>query len=243
MKSILCLAVVFSAAFVSAGETLYFESATGGETTRVVLYLEGQEVSGRQTWEIPDTHGTEGSLKGRREDGGILRLVHRYTIEGSDQAEEVVYKLDERGLLLGEGELIEDRDGVLRLKDPGKVKFTKTLARVQVSEPAPGSPERKEIMEAMRGPISAYIGGRVRFTGEVQTHGGWGIFNGDVATEDGKAPVDPDAAFALEMDFLALLKKDPEGRWQMLDWGFSGDTGVSDEFRAGYVSIPWVLLP
>ena len=64
-----------------------------------------------------------------------------------------------------------------------------------------------------------------------------------MATADGKAPTDPDAAFALEMDFLALLKKDPEGRWQMLDWGFSGDTGVSDEFRSAYGAVPWVLLP
>ncbi|MCB1207289.1 MAG: hypothetical protein KDN18_23760 [Verrucomicrobiae bacterium] len=243
MKSILGLGFLLSTFFASAGETLYFESVTGNETTRVVLYFEGKEVSGMQTWEIPDTHGTQGSLKGRQEDGGILRLVHRYTIEGSDQAEEVIYKLDERGLLIGEGELAEDRDGVLRLMDPGKVKFTKTLGRVQVSEPAPGSPERKEIMEAMRGPISAYIGNRVQFTGEVQTYRGWGIFSGDVATADGKAPADPDAAFALEMDFLALLKKDPEGRWQMLDWGFSGDTGVSDEFRSAYGAVPWVLLP
>ncbi len=110
MKTLLCFLALFSFAFASAEETLYFESATKEETTRIVLYLSEGEVSGYQSWEVPEAHGTRGSLEGTLGDDGILRLVHRYTIEGADQAEEVVYKLDESGLLIGEGELVEDRD-------------------------------------------------------------------------------------------------------------------------------------
>jgi hypothetical protein len=243
VKTLLCFLALFSFAFASAEETLYFESATKEETTRIVLYLSEGEVSGYQSWEVPEAHGTRGSLEGTLGDDGILRLVHRYTIEGADQAEEVVYKLDESGLLIGEGELVEDRDGLLRLKDPDKVKFTGKLSPVVVDDVAPGSPERKEIMESMRGPISAFIGSKVQFTGEVKTFGGWATFSGNVATADGARPKDEDAAFALELDFLALLKQDPDGRWQMLDWGFSGDISVREEFRGKYPGLPWVLVP
>lgn len=243
VKTLLRFLVLFSFVSASAEETLYFESATKEETTRIVLYLSEGEVSGFQTWEVPGAHGTRGSLEGTLGKDGVLRLVHRYVIEGADQAEEVVCKLDESGLMIGEGELVEDRDGLLRLKDPDKVKFTRKLAPVPVVDVAAGSPERKEIMETMRGPISAYIGSKVQFTGEVKTFGGWGTFNGNVATADGAPPKDEAAAFALELDFLALLKQDPDGHWQMLDWGFSGDISVHEEFRGNYPGLPWVLVP
>lgn len=243
MRFFLLLVAGLLGSLISAGDTLYFEGENDGGTTRIILEIEGDEVSGLQAWDVPEAHGTRGSLKGKREEGGILRLVHRYTIEGSDQAEAVVYKLADGGLLIGEGELKEDRDEVLRLRDPGSVKFTRKLAPVVVSKPAPGTPERKEIMDVMRGPISAYIGSRVKFTGEVRTCRGWGVFSGDVATEDGKRVTDPDASFSLELDYLALLKKDPDGHWQMLDWGFSGDIGVYESFQADYPGVPWFLLP
>lgn len=243
MKTLLGLLALLPAALTFAGDSRYFEVVDDEGATRVILNIEGKEVTGLQAWEVPDMHVARGSLKGTVEEGGILRLLYRYTIEGSDQAEEVIYKLADDGLLIGEGELKEDRGGVLRLKDPTKVEFKQKLAPVTVSEPAAGTPERKEIMDAMRGPISAYIGSKVKFTGEVQTCRGWGVFSGDVATEDGKKPADPDASFALEMDYLALLKKDPDGRWQMLDWGFSGDIGVYESFRDDYPAAPWFLLP
>ena len=226
-----------------AGETLFFELATPEETTRVSLSIEGDAVNGIQTWEVPDAHGTIGSLEGMLGEGGILRLRHDYTIEGSDQSEEVIYRLEGDTLLLGEGELVETKGGLLKLKDPSAVEFTKTLARVEVEEPKPGSPARGEIMDAMGGPISAYVGKVVEFTGGVSAYEGWALFSGNVAPGDGKAPDDAEAAFALDLDFLALLKKDPEGRWQMLFWGFSGDIGARDEALGKFPQVPWVLLP
>ena len=226
-----------------AGESFFFELATPGETTRVALYLDGEVVSGTQTWEVPDAHGTIGSLEGKAGENGLLRMRHDYTIEGADQSEEVIYKIEGDTLLLGEGELVESDGGLLKLKDPSKVEFTKVLKRVRPGKPEPGTPERKEIMESMRGPISAYIGKAVEFTGEVSTYQGWALFSGNVAPKDGKAPEDSDTSFALDLDFSALLKKDPDGHWQMLDWGFSGDIGVIDSFRENFPSVPWVLLP
>jgi hypothetical protein len=39
-----------------------------------------------------------------------------------------------------------------------------------------------------------------------------------------------------------LLKKDPEGAWQVLHWGFAGDIGVHEEAREKYAKAPWVLF-
>lgn len=243
MKRPLFSLLLLAPALSLGGESLFFELATPEETTRVSLYLDGEDVSGIRTWVVPEAHGTQGSLEGKIGEGGLLNLRHEYVIEGADQSEEVIYKLQGDSLLLGEGELVESDGGILKLKNPSRVVFSKTLKRVRVDEPQPGSPERKEIMDGMRGPISAYIGTAVEFTGGVSAYQGWAVFSGNVATKDGKEPADPDAAFALEMDFAALLKKDPEGRWQMLDWGFSGDIGVYDSFREKFSAVPWALLP
>lgn len=243
MKRPLLTLFFLAPALSFAGEMLFFELATPEETTRVSLFIEGEDVGGIQTWEVPDAHGTRGSLEGKAGEGGLLRLRHDYVIEGADQSEEVIYKLEGDTLLLGEGELVETNGGLLKLKDPAKVEFTKALKRIEVEHPEPGTPDRKQIMEAMRGPVSAYIGKAVEFTGEVSAHQGWALFSGNVAPKDGKAPSDPDAQFSLELDFAALLKKDSEGRWQMLDWGFSGDISVRESFRENFSSVPWVLLP
>lgn len=242
MRRPLLSLLLLAPALSPAGDRLFFELATPREITRVSLFIDGEEVRGTQTWEVPDAHGTQGSLEGKAGEGGLLRLRHDYVIEGADQSEEVVYKLQGDTLLLGEGELVESDGGLLKLKDPSKVEFTKTLKRVEVEGPQPGSPERKEIMDAMRGPVSAYVGKAVEFTGEVSTYQGWALFNGNVATKDGKAPADDNAKFDLELDFLSLLKKDPEGRWQVLYWGFSGDIGAREEALSEFPQVPWVIL-
>lgn len=234
--------LVLLMAVPAVADTLYFENATPEETLRISLSFEEDKVYGMQIWELREAHGSRGSLQGTAEDNGLLHLKHEYTIEGSDQTEEVLYKLEGDQLLIGEGELEESGGGILKLKDPGKVQFTKSLKRVEVQEPKPGSPGRKAIMDTMRGPISAYVGKTVEFTGDLRAYEGWACFSGNVATTDGKEPANENAAFALSLDFLALLKKDPEGEWQLLYWGFAGDIGARDEALERFPEVPWVVL-
>lgn len=241
MKTLLFLLSLLLA-LPAMADTLYFEEVTPEETLRISLTFEEDKVYGMQIWELREAHGSRGSLQGNAEDDGLLRLKHEYTIEGSDQTEEVLYKLEGDQLLIGEGELEESDGGILKLKDPGQVKFTKALQRVKVDEPKPGSPERKAMMDTMRGPISAYVGKTVEFTGDIRAYEGWACFSGNVATTDGKEPASENAAFALSLDFLALLKKDPEGKWQLLYWGFAGDIGARDEALGKFPEVPWVVL-
>ena len=108
-------------------------------------------------------------------------------------------------------------------------------------EPKPGSAERKSIMEAMRSPVSKYVGQRVIFTGTVKVSGDWATFSGDAAPTEDK-PVNDDAAFALELDLFALLRRTDE-KWTVLHWGFSGDVGPMMEARAKFPDVPTSLVP
>lgn len=112
----------------------------------------------------------------------------------------------------------------------------------EIYEPKAGSAERKAIMEAMRGPVSKFVGERVTFTGQVQVLGNWATFHGGVETTSGKKPVDEDKAFELELDFFALLGRDRDGNWKALHWGFAGDIGVMQEAREKYPKAPKALF-
>ena len=244
MKTLLALALLSSSLLLAVEpQRLFFARETASDTTRIALTIEGDQVYGSQTWQPKEeAHGASGSLSGVITGGGIIQVVYEFTIEGSTQSEEQVLKLDGDKLYIGEGELVEGKEGRLNLKEPNKVAFTKALDQVVVTQPQAGTPERKAIMDAMRGPVSAHIGKKITFTGDVLVSGNWARFQGNVAPDDGQSPKDEDRAFELELDFYALLKKDPEGAWQVLHWGFAGDIGVSEAAREKYPKAPWVLF-
>lgn len=110
------------------------------------------------------------------------------------------------------------------------------------TEPKPGTPERKAIMDAMRVPVSKHVGKAVTFTGNVRVSGNWARFQGNVAPTDGKAPKDENVAAELDLDFFALLRKDAEGVWRVKHWGFAGDIGVSETAREKFPNAPQALF-
>jgi hypothetical protein len=110
------------------------------------------------------------------------------------------------------------------------------------TEPKPGTPQRKAIMDAMRIPVSEHVGKAVTFTGQVRMIGNWACFQGNVKPTDGEVPEDEDIAADLDLDFFALLQKDAEGVWQVKHWGFSGDIGVSEAAREKFPKAPQGLF-
>ncbi len=235
--------VLLSSRLVLAAEPqmLFFAKETAKEFTHVALRIEGDQVTGTQVWQPREAHGAAGTLDGILTGGGIIQVVYQYTIEGSEQEEEQVFKLEGDKLYPGEGELVEGEGGRLNLKAPNQVEFKTALAKVAVTEPKAGSPERKAIMDAMRVVVTEHVGTAVTFTGDVRTSGGWARFQGNVATANGKVPTKEEAAMDLELDFFALLKKDGEGNWGVVHWGFAGDIGVSEEAKEKFPEAPWVL--
>ncbi len=226
-------------------QTLFFAQENAKEYTRIALVIDGEQVTGTQNWlpKQPDGHGAHGTISGVLT-GGIIQVLYSYTIEGSEQSEEEVLKLDGDKLFIGEGQLQEDpkNSSRLNLKEPNKVNFKQALKKIAVSEPKAGTPERKAIMDAMRAPVVKQAGSPVLFTGNVRVSGAWARFQGNVQTADGKKPKNADFADLMELDFFALLKKDEGGTWQVMHHGFAGDIGVTEEAKENFPDAPWVLF-
>lgn len=225
-------------------QTLFFAQENSKEYTRIALTLEGDKVTGTQNWlpKQPDGHGAHGTISGTVADG-IMRVLYEFTIEGSEQSEEEVLKLDGDKLYIGEGQLLADpkNDAHLKLQDPSKVVFKTALTKIPAYEAKAGTPERKAIMDAMRVPVSAEVGREVVFTGTVRISGSWARFNGHVDTKGGK-PKNEDIALEMELDFFALLQKDGKGAWKVLHKGFAGDIGVVEAAKENYPKAPWVMF-
>jgi hypothetical protein len=111
----------------------------------------------------------------------------------------------------------------------------------KVTEPKIGSPERKAIMDAMRGPVSKHAKTEVIFTGSVAVYEDWAKLDGHVNPKNGKAFAE-EVVDELELDFLAILQK-VDGKWKTLYYGWSGDIGTRIEAREKFPNIPEVLLP
>lgn len=132
----------------------------------------------------------------------------------------------------GEGRVYEKSENVQNAKPANLEKVT---------EPKIGSPERKAIMDAMRGPVSKRAGTEVIFTGSVALYNDWVKLAGNVSPKSGK-PFPEEVADEMEMDFLAILRK-VDGRWQLLYYGWSGDVGTLMEARERIPEIPEILIP
>lgn len=247
MNKFLILPLLLLSTVISAAEpqTLFFAQENAKEYTRIALTIDGDQVTGTQNWlpKQPDGHGAHGTISGKVHEGGIIKVLYEYTIEGSEQSEEEVLKLDGDKLYIGEGQLLADpkNDAHLKLQDASKVVFKKPLSQISAHEPKAGTPERKAIMDAMRAPVSAEVGGDVVFTGTVRVSGSWARFNGHVDPVGGK-PKNEDIAAEMELDFFALLQKDGKGGWKVLHKGFAGDIGVMEEAKEKFPKAPWVLF-
>lgn len=246
MKRAFLFLLITTLSALAEPQTLFFAQENAKEHTRISLVIDGDQVTGTQNWlpKTPDGHGAHGTLEGILTGGGIIQVLYSYTIEGSEQSEEEVLKLDGDKLFIGEGQLREDpkNSSRLNLQEPNKVAFKKALKKIPVTEPKAGTPERKAIMDAMRGPVAKQAGGPVLFTGNVRVSGSWARFQGDVKTADGKKPKNADFADLMELDYFALLKKSEDGTWKVMHHGFAGDISVAEEAKENHPEAPWVLF-
>lgn len=81
------------------------------------------QIVGILDYTFAEKDGAHGTLKGTKE-GDIITALWSYTVEGSDQQEEVIFKITGDKAAKGSGELTETKSGVLKLKDPAKVDWT-----------------------------------------------------------------------------------------------------------------------
>ena len=107
-----------------------FFTADNRDTTTVSLTITGSEVTGEMVWNPYQKDGAVGTLKGTKNAAGELDLMYSYMIEGSQQSETKIMKIENDQLLIKKG-MLEDpkNDGNMRYKDVTKAVFSQKLAK------------------------------------------------------------------------------------------------------------------
>lgn len=98
------------------------------DTLSVRLIIIGDEVTGKYDWIAAGKDTARGTLTGRIKNG-IITAIYDYVIEGSNQKEEMIFKMEVNQLLVKKGKLEEVGD-ILKLKNPAEAKFSLVIPRV-----------------------------------------------------------------------------------------------------------------
>ncbi len=113
-----------------ADSKMCFMKAEKKDTTTVSLTIDGDEVTGEMVWNPYQKDGATGKLSGKKNAVGELELVYDYMIEGSNQSETKVMKIENDELLIKKGELVDAKnDGHMTFKDVTKAKFSEKLSK------------------------------------------------------------------------------------------------------------------
>ena len=98
------------------------------DTTSVKLTIIGNEIIGTYNWIPAGKDSARGTLTGTIENK-IITAIYDYVIEGSNQKEEVIFKMEVNQLLVKKGAL-EEIDGILKLKNSETAAFSEAIPRV-----------------------------------------------------------------------------------------------------------------
>ncbi len=101
------------------------------DTTFVSLTKDGDSINGTMNWIPYQKDGARGTLAGRKNSKGEFELLYSYMIEGNNQTETKVMKIENDKLLIKVGELIDPKnDGHLIIKDVNTATYKDTLTKV-----------------------------------------------------------------------------------------------------------------
>lgn len=114
-------------------DTLCFEYIVNKkDITTVQLIVKGDSVKGEMHWHPHEKDGAHGTLLGVKK-GEIITADYSYMIEGSNQVEEVMFKLEGDKLSKYVGELTEKGTKIV-IKDPSKGKYDEVYTKVNCSK-------------------------------------------------------------------------------------------------------------
>ncbi len=111
--------------------TYCFGKLFNQDVTDVQLVISGNIVTGKMDWVPYEKDSARGTLRGYKNEAGELDLLFNYMIEGNQQTETKIMKIDNDKLLIKHGELLDAKnDGNLVYKDISQAEFTETLEKV-----------------------------------------------------------------------------------------------------------------
>jgi hypothetical protein len=116
---------------VAKADTICFVQKFKKDISEIQLIVAGDDVTGEYHWHPYQKDGGHGTLKGTKKDN-MITADWNYTIEGANQIEEVVFKMEGEKLMQGQGEL-DEKSGRLVIKDKSKIKFSEIFNKVNCS--------------------------------------------------------------------------------------------------------------
>ncbi len=109
-----------------------FKVEANRDITEVNLNIAGSQVTGTMSWTPDQKDGARGSLAGTVNAASELDLMYDYMIEGSQQTETKVMKIENDQLMIKRGELIDPKeDGHLQYKDVASATYKESLPKVE----------------------------------------------------------------------------------------------------------------
>jgi hypothetical protein len=112
-------------------DTICFMQKLKKDISEIQLIIVGNDVTGEYHWHPYQKDGGHGTLKGIKKDS-VITADWSYTIEGANQIEEVVFKMEGEKLMKAEGAL-DDKSGRLVIKDKSKMKFSEVFNKANCS--------------------------------------------------------------------------------------------------------------
>jgi hypothetical protein len=101
------------------------------DITDIQLTIAGDVVTGVMNWIPYQKDGARGTLKGTKNAAGEFDLMYDYMIEGSQQTETKIMKIEDGKLLVKVGELLDPNyDGRLIYKDVNQAKYSEILDKI-----------------------------------------------------------------------------------------------------------------
>lgn len=227
----------------------YFKLVTPAENDlpayedSIALWVSGEAAGGTRYNGSAESDSAYGNLVAVVRPDGIIHATWNYSVEGFEQSEEQLLKLDGDTLYLGEGELEERGPGQMVLKDPGKVVFEKALKEVEMSELASDSEEAAPLVTAVKEAVAKLAGAPVTLEGTLRLTQGWVRFLGFISPAEGAEVKNEAFAGSLGDEFQILLKQDAEKKWKLVRHGFRGAEGYFElqEASEEYETAPWPL--
>jgi hypothetical protein len=110
------------------GDYCFFKAENRDSTTVKLRFLSKDDIRGEMIWSPWEKDGAVGTLIGKMNAANELELMYSYTIEGSQQTETKIMKIEQGKLFIKEGELMDPKnDGNLVFKDASKATYKEIL--------------------------------------------------------------------------------------------------------------------
>ena len=110
--------------------TFCFKKSLNQDVTNVKIIISGDDVSGFMNWIPYQKDSARGTLKGTQNQSGELDLMYDYMIEGNQQSETKIMKIENDQLWVKKGELTDPKnDGHLVYKDASQAKYDESLEK------------------------------------------------------------------------------------------------------------------